>query len=165
MRRWVLLACLFALGCGGSSPTSPSNSSAPPAPTYPNLIAAWSGTASLTIVQSATGVRATNICSTTWIVNSQNRDSLGGTFQLSGGTLVACGQSGTFTGTVSTTGSVNLVWGQTAGGGVNSCTTISGDPFLSGVASSTTMTLQQSVRLNCSGLVTDQIANLSLTRR
>jgi hypothetical protein len=126
---------------------------------------AWNGTASITVVQIASGIRATNLCSTTWIVNGQTSASLSGTFQLSGGTLVACGQSGTFSGTVTTSGAVNLSWGQTAGGGSNACTTLSSDPSLSGVATGSSMTLQQSTRLSCSGLVTDQITNLSLTRR
>jgi hypothetical protein len=149
--------------CGGSnSPTTPS---APPAPTYTNLIGGWSGTSSISAQQVATGIRATNICASTWIVTVQNGASMSGTFQLSGGTVVACAQSGNFSGSLSTTGAIQLNYSTSGGGGGSGCTYLSGDTGFTGVATASSITAQQSQRLNCSGLVTDQIVTLSLTRR
>lgn len=153
----VLAACLSACG---SSPTAPS---APPAPVYTNLIGGWSGTSSITVQQTATGVRATNICTTQWIVTAQAGGALTGTFQLSGGTLTACAQSGNFSGSLSTTGALSLAYASTSGS--STCTFVGGDTAFSGVATASTITAQETLHLNCSGFATDQINSISLTRR
>lgn len=149
--------CLFALACGGNSPAAPS---APPTPVYPNLVAAWAGTATIGVV--TVGQNASNICQSTWIVASQTADTISGTFQLTGGTVVACGQSGTFSGTVTTAGAVTIAFNPPpppAG-----CSVVSGTP-LTGVATSTTLTLQQTVHLTCTGSAVDQTVTLALTKR
>lgn len=164
MKRLVLVVALLASACGGQSPTAPTPAPTPPALSYINLVGAWTGTATIAAINLTTNERATNVCSTTWIVASQNSNILSGTFQLSGGTLVACGQAGTFTGNVTTAGGITLTYTQTAGG-TSSCIPISTVSDLSGVATFGTITAQQSVRLSCPTFLAEQTLTLSLTRR
>ncbi len=162
----VVAFALCVAGCGSSDPVAPSSvtptSVATPQPVYPNMVGAWSGTTSITVQQGA--ARATNICTSTWIVDTQGQSNFAGTFQLSGGTIVACAQSGNFAGTVSTQGSITVAYA-TTGGGSTGCTTVGGDTAFTGVVSGSSLTAQETLHLNCGGLATDQINQITLSRR
>lgn len=162
MQRFLLAALLVStLACGSSSsPTSPSAPAAPPAPVYPNLIAGWSGTA--TITASTGSVSASNVCQSTWIISSQTNGDIAGTFQLSGGTTVNCAQSSVLTGTVTPAGAVSITF--TAQAPPAGCAVLSGTP-LAGVVTGASMTLQQTVHLTCSGSAVDQNVTMALTKR
>lgn len=164
--QFALLVCgLVGFSACGSSPASPTVSSpVVPQITYPSLIGGWSGSTSITAQQVANNIRATNICTSTWIVNSQNSNVLSGTFQLSGGTIVSCAQSGTFNGAVTSSGVLQLSYASTSSS-ITGCSYLNGDTGFTGVATAATITAQQSARYNCSGIVTDQIVTLSLTKR
>lgn len=155
----VLLVSTLACG-SSSSPAAPSTPAPPPAPVYPNLIAGWSGTA--TITASSTSVSASNVCQSTWIISSQTNGDISGTFQLSGGTTVNCAQSSVLTGTVTTAGALSIAF--TAQAPPAGCTVLSGTP-LAGVVTGASMTLQQTVHLTCNGSAVDQNVTIALTKR
>lgn len=165
MKR-VLLALIIvtAAACGSSSPSSPSMPSAPvpTAPVYPNLVAGWSGTATIGAVGG--GAAASNVCQTTWVITSQSAGSFSGSYQLSGGTTTTCGQSASVQGTVDTTGQISIAFTSNQSAVPAGCT-IAGGTAMTGVVTGNAMTLQQTVRLTCNGVAIEQTASIALSRR
>jgi hypothetical protein len=134
----MVLAALIAGGsfaCSGSSSPVPAPT-APPSvqPVYPNMIGGWNGT--LTINATIVGVNASNACAESWIITGQSNGDFSGTFQLTGGTTTPCAQSGSVSGTVTTSGTVSAGHSVTIGISLN-CVRISGDGVYSGVVSGT----------------------------
>ena len=145
-----------ATACSGNN----SSSTAPSTPTPPNIIAAWAGDASLDMVQG--GVHVTNHCDTTWTVTAQSGTSISGNYTLSGGTVIACGSSGPWGGTVDVNGSVSIPFSATV---IAGCTRTVNPP-LTGVVSGSSMTLTQTNQYVCSPAgATQQIVTLTLTKR
>lgn len=145
--------------CGSDSPAAPAG------PTYPNIIGAWTGTATIAVVGVSVSGTVTNICSTTWIINQQTDANFSGTFQLSGGTVAACGQSGSFTGMITPTGSITVNWNSFTVVSGSSCTYVSGSAVLVGVITGNSWTTQETIRESCPGLVADQTVTLALSKR
>lgn len=145
MKSFLLVVALLAVGCSGKdSPTSPGGN-------VPSMAGAWTGTLTLTLINVGTGVRSSNTCTQSWLVQTQTGGSFTGTYQLSGGTATPCADAGTLAGTVTaTTLSVRFTSGTSS-----ICTRIAGDGVYSGVVSAHTATAQTTDRLSCtSGFVT-----------
>lgn len=162
-----LVFCLLALvACGGTSsqtaptPTPVTPAPAPtPQPSYPNMLGTWGGT--LTIVASAGNQSASNTCTHTWNVTSQTDGVFTGTFQLTGGTTVACAQAGNVSGTVDITGhltgvSLGVVVGVNA-----ACVRTSGTGLFVGQLSGSVLSVTESEGVVCSGVPATR--NLTIT--
>jgi len=145
----VLLVFVSA-ACGGENGGSPTGPSRQTTQQAPNLVAGWGGTFTSTGVIVQTGQRATAACEHTWVITAQNGGQFSGTFQSAG-----CGQGGTLSGNVSSSGALsNLTFsvsvGQASLSGFN-CTRVAGSEVFAGVASSASITAQASDQLRCTG--------------
>ncbi len=170
----VGLLGLATTACGDESPTAASQSvpapsiPAPlPAPRAPELLGEWAGTYTIATVDRGTGLRSSHTCHQSWVVAIQTRGQFSGTFQLSAGTTVTCAQSGTFSGTVSTTGALSTLTHSIPLASLP-CARISGDGTMSGIASATAITAQASDRVRCTNLLTyetDRSLSLVMNKR
>lgn len=173
MRHCPILALALALSGCSDSPTSPSPTpqpAPPPAPVFLNMVAGWSGRATLAAVIRQTNERGTNVCDQSWVVTSQTGGTFTGTFQSSGGTLVACAQAGTFTGVITTSGTLQSLDFDVALGAASGCTRISGSATLTGVVSATgALTAQGADALRCTvngvALEADRTISLEMAKR
>ena len=164
----ILGVSLFISACGGGSPTAPAAPPPPPppppAPVYPNMIGAWFG--QMAIVVSLNGQNSSNVCTNQFTVTGQTAGDFSGTFQSSGGTTSPCGQAGTFTGNVSTTGQVtNYAHNVTVGALPPTCQRLSGDGVFSGILSGGVLSLTTSDTLRCTSgsLTATATRNLTIT--
>jgi hypothetical protein len=109
---------------------------------YSNMNGAWSGT------HTISAPSWTNICTQTLIVNSQTGGLFSGTWRMSGGTIAACDQAGTLSGSVSATDSISgLTWVVTVN--PSTCTRVAGDGIFSGTLSNGVITAQMTEMLDC----------------
>ena len=165
---------LVASACGDESPTAASQAvpapSAPapvPAPHAPDLVGEWAGTYTIATVDRGTGLRSSNTCHESWMVTMQTRGQFWGTFRLSAGTTITCAQSGTFSGTVSTTGALSALTHSVPLASLP-CARISGDGTMNGTASSTAVTAQATDRVRCTNILTyetDRSLSLVMNKR
>lgn len=179
--RYIPIVALVSLlaGCGKDSPTAPTPTpqptpqpapAPPPAPVFLNMVAGWSGRLTITAVIQQTGDRGSNICDQSWIVTAQDGGTFRGTFQSSGGTFVACAQSGGFTGTITTSSTLQSLGFDVAIGAAAACSRISGDGTMTGVVSSSgNLTAQSSDRIRCPvngvNYDADRTLSLEMTKR
>jgi len=63
-----------------------------------NMVGTWRG--SSTITSTGTGENGDNVCTTSWMINSQTGKDFSGTYQASGGTTTPCTRGGTVSGFV-----------------------------------------------------------------
>ena len=107
-----------------------------------NVLGAWSGT------QTVNAIGQSAVCGMTWIVNDQQGINFRGTWQSSG---TQCGQSGILDGVVT---SNNNISGLRVAATVSPspCTRVAGDGQFNGVLSATTITVQTTETIRCSGL-------------
>lgn len=182
MRVTVLVALFFTVSCSHvdvTSPTSPSTTSrthttlptplpapvpTPNGPPTPSMIGTWSGFA--TVTSSFVGFDF-NSCNVTLIVASQASGQFFGLLSFQGGTIAKCSQSGNAFGSIGASGAVSLLF--SLNGDLTSCTTISDGAPLTGLATSDTLTLSQTVHRSCtngtSDFSHDGIQSLSLSLR
>ena len=170
----LTLLMLATTACRDESPTAASQSvPAPPAVVpvppseTPNLLGEWAGLYTIATVDRGTGLRSSSTCHETWIVKLQTRGQFSGTFQLSAGTTITCAQSGTFFGTVSTTGALSAL-SQSVPLASFPCARISGDGTMNGTASSTAVTAQSTDRVRCTNILTyetDRSLTLVMNKR
>jgi hypothetical protein len=163
------------------TPTGPSPivSAAAPIPIggYPNVMAGWVGTLTISSVYSDGG-RESTTCTHTWAISAQSNGRFSGTFQ--SGPAGACVELGTLTGNVSTTGVISELTVNAATGDDPFCTRSSGDTYYSGQVSPTTLTARRSDEMRCSfpanslpgavvrsplTLTADRTLSFSMTRR
>ena len=138
------LFSLVATACGKASPTAASQSvPAPPAivpvpPSEPpNLLGEWAGIYTIATVDRGTGLRSSNTCYESWRVNLQTRGQF----------------SGTFFGTVSTTGALSALSHSVPLASLP-CARISGDGTMTGTASPTALAAQATDTVRCTNILT-----------
>jgi hypothetical protein len=178
MRVLLLLLALITAACSGSAPTRPTPPpvQAPPpvaAPVYPNMMGAWAGTLAVAVVQIGGPNRSSNICTDTWFVTAQTGDQFSGTYQSAGGTTVSCATSGTFSGSVSTSGTLTSLMATPLVGGNVGCVRVNGDGIFAGFASASLITAQRADQLRCTSVTSlftsivtmDRTLSLSLNKR
>lgn len=122
--------------------TGGSNTISVSASALPNINGNWSGT------QVTTGSALAGTCNMTWVVSGQTGVTFAGAWQTTG---AICGQGGTFTGVVSTSGAVTAV-NFTVLLGPNPCTRVAGDGLFNGTSSNTNVTTQSTDTVRCGGL-------------
>lgn len=161
VRRLLTVASTIAMfaACGGSK--SPGG----PTPQYPNLVGGWNGTLTIAAVElSPPYRRASNICTESWIINTQNGGQFSGTFQESGGTFVPCASSGTLSGAVSASGQVSgLSFAVVVG--ATSCRRLLGDGIWAGILTGNSLVAQRTDRLQCPNETGDRSLSLSMHKQ
>ena len=163
MRRVLIGVCLLLAACGGSTPTAPTPvvPTPVPVPQYPSVTGNWGGT--LVIIASAGGQNISNTCTHTWSVTSQTQWQFSGTFQTSGGTTVACGQAGTFSGSVGTDGRVTgLTYSITIG--ATGCSRVAGDGIFTGLLANGSVSATTSDTLTCGSVTAARNITLTMGR-
>ena len=101
------------------------------------------------------------------MVATQTRGQFSGTFQLSAGTTITCAQSGTFSGTVATTGALSALTHSVPHGSLP-CARLSGDGTMSGTASSIAVAAQATDAVRCTNILTyetDRSLTLVMNKR
>jgi hypothetical protein len=139
----VTVIALMTAACSGGddSPTAPT-------PQYPSMIGGWGGT--FTVNATLGTLSGSNTCTQSWTITDQTGGQFSGTWQLSGGTTVSCGQSGVVNGTITSSGSfADLTFGVQVGA-VTGCTRTSSAPY-SGVVTGNSLSVQSSEQLTCTG--------------
>ena len=127
---------------------------------FPRLVGGWAGT--LTFAVSGDS----NTCTHTWIVQTQAGGAFGGTWQLSGGTTVACGSAGTLTGQVGVTGALSgVTLGVTVGGLPSECVRIAGDAAFEGTVTGASLAAQNTETIRCDDVEFQRAVSMALTRQ
>ena len=144
----VVIMTFVAVACGGGSSSAPTVAPSPLVSLiqYPNLVGGWSGT--MTIVAVVNGLALSNTCTHSWNVSGESSGAFSGTWQLSGGTTVACASSGTLSGTVSTSGYVQVGFNTTLGN-TASCKEIGTPSPYTGTLAGRSLALQTSDTVQC----------------
>lgn len=161
----VVCLCLLAAACGSSptQPSPPTQPPAPPAPQFPSMMGAWNGTT--TIVAVVGTVSGSNVCTQSWLITSQTQGSFSGSFQLSGGTTVACASAGTVSGTIATNGAISgLTFSAQISPPNPGCTKTSGDTVFSGLLTNATLTATASDAFLCNGIAASRNLTLSIQK-
>ena len=122
---------------------------------YPSMNGAWAGTH----VSSGAGQSVT--CNLGWTATGQTGSQFSGTWELSGS---GCGQSGTFTGHVSTSSALTGV-SFNAVVGASTCTRVSGDGLYNGALSGNSVSLQSADTIRCLGVDIARSNTVSLTKQ
>jgi hypothetical protein len=122
---------------------------------YPSLTGAWSGTH----VSSAVGQAVT--CTMSWDVAAQTGSQFSGTWQTGGS---GCGQSGAFSGHVTTSSAITGV-AFDALVGSSSCTRVAGDGLYNGALSGGDASLQSADTVRCLGTDFTRTSTLSVKKQ
>jgi hypothetical protein len=122
---------------------------------YPSMNGAWTGT------HISTGAGQSVTCNLSWTATGQTGSQFSGTWQLSGS---GCGQTGTFSGNVSTSSAITGVTFN-ALVGASTCTRVSGDGLYNGALSGNGVALQSADTIRCLGVEIARANRVSLTRQ
>ena len=168
MRRAVLIwLSLLAAGCSGSS-SSPTAAS----PTYPNILGGWLGTYTSNLnAPNVPQLTTSGGCTVSFTITTQNTSTFSGTWQNSGGfgAVSNCASSGTVSGSVSSTGSLqSLTFGTTVGVGIPAGCSLTNNTGYSGIVTTSSFNASATERYACPALgvsVLDVGRVLSLSKR
>ena len=151
----ALVLGTVASACSGGS-TSPTVQ-------YPNMLGTWTG--SLTFIRSISPPGASNTCTLSWTVTTQNAGQYSGTYQIAGGTVDPCGSAGNVSGSVSADGNVSGLTFSTPFRIVSQCVLSAGSsiPVFSGRVSGTALTAQSTEAIQCTDGSTTSVGSRSLT--
>lgn len=125
------------------------------------MIGDWSGTFTVDRMLPD-GSHTVNTCTQRWTIVSQTGGQFVGTFELSGGTIETCAQTGTIFGSVTTGGAVTNL------GATNTnptpCIGLIQTGF-SGVVSGGALTVQWNDQIACDGMLVVRTIAVAMTRR